>query len=315
MNRTALVTGAEGFIGSHLVKYLQAKGWNVVGTYCLHSSNSVPRLPNLSFVQCDLRNGQRVTQLFAEHEPTHVFHLAAQSLPTVSWADPVSTFESNIMGSLYMLEAVRHMKRPPVVVSACSSAEYGRVPPSAVPVTEEQPLWPLHPYGISKVCLDLLARQYSLDYKIRTVNLRLFNTTGPGKKEDAPSDFVRQLVRIKKGLQAPVIEVGNLKPRRAYLHVSDVVRGFYLAAIKGKRGEAYNLCATRTYEIGEILRTAIRLAGVQPEIRPVARLMRPSDEPIIFGSTKKIQRDTGWKPLLSLEQILQSMLTYWAQVI
>src|SRR5215813_7193669 len=218
------------------------------------------------------------------------------------------------MGSLYLLEAARGMRRPPVIVSACSSAEYGNVPASAIPVKEDQPLRPLHPYGISKVCLDLLAREYFLDYQIPTVTIRLFNTTGPGKIDDAPSDFVRQLVRIKKGLQSPVIEVGNLKPRRAFLDVQDTVRGFYLAAMKGKPGEAYNLCADRTYPIHEVLRTAIRLSGVKAEVRPVSHLMRPSDEKIIFGSTKKIRKDTGWRPLNSLEQTLKSMLDYWHAV-
>jgi GDP-4-dehydro-6-deoxy-D-mannose reductase len=188
------------------------------------------------------------------------------------------------------------------------------VPASAIPVKEEQPLKPLHPYGISKVCLDLLAREYFLDYKIPTVNIRLFNTTGPGKTSDAPSDFVRQLVLIKKGLQAPVIEVGNLKPRRAFLDVQDTVRGFYLAAMKGKRGQAYNLCASRTHHIHEVLHTAIRLSGVKAEIRPVSRLMRPSDEKIIFGSTQKFRKDTGWTALNSIEQTLQSMLEYWQAV-
>ena len=315
MKKTALVTGAEGFIGSHMVKFLHARGWNVIGSYLKDGSASFPKLPNLRFTQCDLRNGQRITQLLAQYQPTHIFHFGAQSLPTVSWADPVRTFESNVMGSLYLFEAVRHLKRPPVVVSACSSAEYGYVPASAIPVREEQPLQPLHPYGISKVCLDMLAREYFLDYKIPAVNVRLFNTTGPGKTDDAPSDFVRQLVRIKKGLQPPVIEVGNLKPRRAFLDVNDTVRGFYLAATKGKRGEAYNLCATRTYQISELLRNAIRLSGVKAEIRPVPRLMRPSDERIIFGSTRKIRKDTGWKPLNSIEQTLSSMLEYWNGVL
>jgi GDP-4-dehydro-6-deoxy-D-mannose reductase len=256
-----------------------------------------------------------VTQLLAQHQPTLIFHLGAQSLPTVSWTDPVQTFEANIMGSLYLFEAARYMRRPPVIVSACSSAEYGNVPASAIPVKEEQPLQPLHPYGISKVCLDLLGREYFLDFKIPTVNIRLFNTTGPGKTNDAPSDFVRQVARIKKGLQAPVIEVGNLKPRRAFLDVQDTVRGFYLAAMKGKHGEAYNLCATRTYRIHEVLHTAIRLAGVKAEIRPVPRLMRPSDEKIIFGSTQKIRKDTGWRPLNTIEQTLKSMLDYWQAVL
>ena len=297
-----------------MVRFLHARGWNVTGTYLLGGSDSDQELPNVRFTKCDLRNGQRIAHLLDQYRPTHIFHFGAQSLPTVSWADPVGTFESNIMGSLHLFEAVRHLKKRPVIVSACSSAEYGNVPASAIPVVEEQPLRPLHPYGISKVCLDLLAREYCLDYKISAVNVRLFNTTGPGKTNDAPSDFVRQLVAIKKGLQAPVIEVGNLRTHRSFLDVSDTVRGFYLAAKKGKRGESYNLCAARTLKISDLLNTAIRLSGVQAEIRPVPRLMRPSDEKIIFGSTRKIRRDTGWKPLHTIEQTLSSMLEYWNAV-
>jgi len=311
MRRTAFVTGSEGFIGSHLVKFLGKKGWNVIGGYRLHNCGALPKAENVEFVQCDLRDGQKVEKSIVRYKPTHVFHLAAQSLPTVSWLDPVETFESNIMGSLHLFEAVRQMSSPAVVVSACSSAEYGHVPASAIPVREGQPLHPLHPYGISKVCLDLLAREYFLDYKIPAVNLRLFNTTGPGKTSDAPSDFVRQLVRIKKGLQPPVIEVGNLKPRRAFLDVDDAVRGFYLAAMSGTRGEVYNLCAAKTHEIGYLLRTAMRLSGVEAEIRPVGRLMRPSDERIIFGNTDKLRKDTSWKPVRTMEDTLSSMLEYW----
>lgn len=314
MPRTALVTGAEGFIGSHLVRFLVGKGWKVVATYRVYGAHTNSDSPRLHFEHCDLCNGQKVEQVFERYEPTHVFHLGAQSLPTVSWADPVGTFQSNILGSLHLFEAIRNRKKAPIVVSACSSAEYGNVPASAIPVKEDQPLLPLHPYGISKVCLDLLARQYFLDYKIPAVNIRLFNTTGPGKTNDAPSDFVRQLVRIKKGLQDPVIEVGNLKPRRAFLDVEDTIRGFHLAAQRGRRGEAYNLCAQETHVIGDLLKTAIRLSGVRPEIRTANRLIRPSDERIIFGDTQKIQRDTGWRPRRSLEQTLARMLAYWEGV-
>jgi len=314
-NKRAFVTGSEGFIGSHLVQFLLANDWDVTGTYRLPGSSPDDDTQALRYAQCDLANGQRVMQLLEEVQPTHVFHLGAQSLPTVSWMDPVGTFESNIMGSLYLFEAVRHMKRRPVVVSACSSAEYGHVSPEEIPVTENQPLRPLHPYGISKVCLDLLAKQYCQDYEIPAVNIRLFNTTGPGKTDDAPSDFVRQLVGIRKGLQRPVIEVGNLHTERAFLDVRDTVRGFYLAALKGVPGEAYNLCATKAYAISEILHVAIRLAGVDVEIKQVKRLMRPSDERIIFGDTRKIRETTGWEPTRSLEETLAATIDYWDGVL
>ena len=108
MTKTALVTGAEGFIGSHLVKFLSGEGWKVIGSYLNEGSTALLKLAGVRFVQCDLRDGARVSQVLAEYQPTHIFHLGAQSLPTLSWENPVETFESNIMGSLHLFEAVRN---------------------------------------------------------------------------------------------------------------------------------------------------------------------------------------------------------------
>lgn len=311
MHKIALVTGAEGFIGSHLTRLLHERGWRVNGTYLYEGAEDLPQLPRFTSMQCDIRSGQRVARVIKEVQPTAVFHLAAQSLPTRSWEDPTFTMECNVIGSVNLLEALRNMKRSPVVVTACSSAEYGFVDPKRIPVTEMQPLLPLHPYGISKVCLDLLARQYFLNFGLRAIRLRLFNTTGPGKTNDAPSDFVRQIVRVKKGLQDPLLQVGNLKPRRAFLDVRDTAEAFIAAAERGTAGEVYNVCGYRTYTMREILERGIALAGVKARIQTASRLLRPADEKIIFGSTSKFRKDTGWKPKLPIEQTLKSMLEYW----
>jgi nucleoside-diphosphate-sugar epimerase len=126
MTKTALVTGAEGFIGSRLVNSLHTKAWRVLGTYPGKGTNSFPTLPNLSFVPCDLGNQQRMEQVLKKHQPGYVFHLGAQSLRTVSWADPVETFWSNIIGPLYLFAAIRHVQRPPVVGTGYSSGRHKR---------------------------------------------------------------------------------------------------------------------------------------------------------------------------------------------
>jgi nucleoside-diphosphate-sugar epimerase len=125
MTKTVLVTGAEGFIGSHLVKFLQTKAWRVIGTYRGNETNSFPKLPNLSFVPCDLRDQQRMEQVLKSINRVTSL-IWARSLPTVSWADPVETFESNIMDSRYLFEAVRHMQRAPVIGTRYSSGRYKR---------------------------------------------------------------------------------------------------------------------------------------------------------------------------------------------
>ena len=182
MKKTALITGAEGFIGSHLVKFLQARGWSVVGSY-LQNNSSLANLPNLQFTHCDLRNGQRVTQLLAEHQPTHIFHLGAQSLPTASWADPVTTFESNIMGSLYLFEAARRMKKVSgdrfrmfqrgiwQCAAGCNPGHRRATFETVASLWNQQSLSGSPGAGIFS------------GLRIPAVNIRLFNTTGPGKDQ------------------------------------------------------------------------------------------------------------------------------------
>src|SRR5262249_18886198 len=141
-----------------------------------------------AFEHCDIRDTLRLSQLISTFRPERIFHLAAQSYPTVSLIQPRETIDINVQGTVNLFECLRGVAIRPVVVVACSSAEYGRVASQDLPVREGHPLRPLHPYGVSKVAQDLLAAQYFANYSMPTVRIRIFNTTGPGKIGDVCSD-------------------------------------------------------------------------------------------------------------------------------
>src|SRR3974390_2605998 len=175
------ITGAAGFIAPFLAKQCIAGGCDVFGVDHREAQND---WPDARFQVCDVRDAARLSNFIAEYKPERIFHLAAQSYPTVSMVRPQETFESNVGGTINLYEALRALKLMPTVVVACSSAEYGLVATKDLPVRETHSLLPLHPYGVSKVAQDLLAAQYFANYKIPSIRIRIFNTTGPGKKDD-----------------------------------------------------------------------------------------------------------------------------------
>ena len=193
-----MITGAAGFIGGFLAKHCLDSGCLVLGLGVSEPAN----WDGGSFEHCDVRDADRLSKLVTAFQPDRIFHLAAQSYPTVSLEQPRETLDINIGGTVNLFEAARTLPKLPMTVVACSSAEYGPVAAENLPVREEHPLRPLHPYGVSKVGQDLLAAQYFANYKIPCVRIRIFNTTGPGKLGDVCSDLARRAVEIELGLTA-----------------------------------------------------------------------------------------------------------------
>ncbi len=183
-----MITGAAGFIGGFLAKYCVDAGCSVLG---LGISEPATAWTDGSFEHCDIRDATRLSHLIARFQPDRVFHLAAQSYPTVSLEQPRETIDVNVGGTVNLFECVRASAVLTMVVVACSSAEYGPVASVDLPVREDHPLRPLHPYGVSKVGQDLLAAQYFANYRIPCVRIRIFNTTGPGKIGDVCSGTSR----------------------------------------------------------------------------------------------------------------------------
>lgn len=306
----AYITGVGGFIGDHLVDFLLAKNVEVYGTYFRPTTDIKYSKSRIPIEECDIRDKEKLKSIIAKVNPDMIFHLAAQSYPSVSWEDPIYTMQSNVEGTLNLFEAVRELKINPIILTACSSAEYGYVAQEEIPIKEEHSLLPLHPYGVSKVGTDLLSYQYYRNFGIRTIRCRIFNTTGPRKASDVCSDFTRQAVLAEKG-RNDTIRIGNLETQRAITDVRDVINAFWLLTQKGQPGEVYNISGSKAYRIKELLDLVLSNVNAKPSIYQDPKLIRPTDEPIIMGDSTRLITATGWKQEVPIEKTIADMIEHW----
>ncbi|MBI3942682.1 MAG: GDP-mannose 4,6-dehydratase [Chloroflexi bacterium] len=309
-----LITGITGFAGSYLADcLLQLESYQVFGL-----SLSGATLPHWSgqvtVLRADLRDAAVVRQVLAEVRPAWVYHLAAQPHVPTSLRDPWETFEVNLKSEVNLLEQVRQLTNPPGILIVGSGEEYGVVRPEDLPLDEETPLLPASPYAVSKVAQDLLGYQYYHSYHLQIVRVRPFNHVGPRQSPNfAASSFARQIAMIERGLQEPVLRVGNLAPRRDYTDVRDIVRGYRLILEQGAAGAVYNLGSGRSYSVAEMLELYMEMTTAQIEIRPDPARMRGAEIPEIICDSGKIYDRTGWRPEISLARSLADTLAYWRQ--
>lgn len=307
-----LIFGATGFVGSYLMERALAAGHHVVGT---HFNATIDTRDWMKYeahlVRCDIRYREQVDAAVARASPDVVYLLAAQSYPALSWSAPIETLDTNVVGTATVYESIRASGLDPVVVVACSSAQYGEVAADAVPVRESHPLRPLHPYGVSKVATEMLALQYHANAGIRSVCARIFNTTGPRKTGDVCADLTRRVARIEAGLAPPVLTVGNQETWRAITDVRDLVRALELLGERGVPGEVYNISGAKTYQIREIVAHVVAASRVALDVETDPSLLRPSDEKVIFGDSTRLVAATGWTQELPLSRTLDDMLAYW----
>lgn len=316
-----LVTGAGGMVGSHMVEMLYNRGDNVIGIWHKNKKNIEQVTVPVKFVQCDLRYAQGIDEIIMDNLPQQIFHLAAQSYPTVSWVSPSETIDVNINSTINIYEAIKKARKyidpnyDPMVVVACSSAEYGETlnqleGVGEVYVKETAELQPLHPYGVSKVGQDLISFQYFMNDHIRCIRARIFNSTGTRKVNDVTSEFTHRAVEAERS-GVYELRVGNLNTKRAIMDQRDLVKGLMLLADKGTAGEVYNISSENIYQMSDIVTLIEEEIGHKLEIKVDPALLRPTDEKIIVGDITKLKRDTGWKQDISMKQTIADMLDYW----
>lgn len=336
-----LITGSNGFLGSHLIDFLIDKNYYIYGLdrpsssfrNLIHYMEEIEFHPktkkqkflgkrikieskreNLFFLECDVKNASLLDKIIFELNPMYIFHFGAQPYIIPSWEDPVNTIKTNVIGTINIFEAIKRHKTNSRVILACTAAEFGTTASIGRPLKENDALLALHPYGISKIAAELLSRQYYLNFGIESVNLRFFNLTGVRRTNDAPSDFIRKIAEIELGLKDPVIEVGNLKPYRDYLDVIDGINAIWLAATQGTPGETYHICSNQKIQIRELLDIALSFSSKKIKVIENAQeKLRSSDEDIIIGDNSKIKAELDWNPTKSINEIMKEMFDYWME--
>lgn len=312
-----LITGITGFVGSHMAEHALAHGAEVVGSYRWRSkTENIDHLrARIQLVESDLRDLSSVRALLEATLPDAVLHLAAQSFVGSSWQAPAETLTTNIISQVNLLEGIRALKLRPRFLAVGTSEEYGLQYPEELPIKETNPLRPLSPYAVSKVTQDMMGYQYFKSYGLPIIRTRAFNHEGPRRGEVfVTSSFAKQIAEIEAGAREPIIRVGDLKPRRDYSDVRDIVRGYWSLLESGEPGEVYNLASGRSWAIQQVLDFLLEQSKVKPiTVEVDAARLRPSDVLVLEGDATKIQRATGWQVEIPFERTLRELLDYWRQ--
>ena len=314
-----LITGISGFVGGHIVSYLSEKNpdFEIHGISRSSPAWDFVALPtgrpdDHHFHKADLLDIPRIKTFLEEIQPDYIIHLAAQSSVAESWKTPVFSFMNNTNIFLNIIDTVRLNDNGARVLSIGSSEQYGIVSTDDLPLTENTPQHPANPYAVARVAQEQLAKIYAEGYNLDICCTRSFNHCGPGQSERfVVSAIARQFARVVRGLQDPVIHIGNGSIVRDFVDVHDVVAAYALLLMKGKRGEVYNVCSGTGRTIREIVTQLADFKGINVEVREEQAEIRPIDNPCIIGSSEKIQRELGWKPAISFEQSLLSLYEYW----
>ena len=321
---TAFISGITGMVGSHLADYLiENTDWEIHGLLrwrspldnISHHIKEVNSKKRIKLFYGDLRDSMSIDEAIKTSKPDYVFHLAAQSFPKTSFSAPLDTLDTNVQGTVRVLESIKNFA-PSAITHVCSSSEvFGRVSREKLPIDEECGFHPASPYAISKVGTDLVGRFYAEAYGLTTLTTRMFTHTGPRRGDVfAESSFAKQIALAENNFIPPVIKVGNLESLRTIADVRDAVKAYFmLVTVNPIAGEYYNIGGQYTAEIGQILNHLISISTIKSELKIEVDpdRLRPIDADLQVPNTSKFTKHTGWAPEFTFEQTMQDLLNYW----
>ena len=303
-----LIFGAGGFVGSYLCKEFLNNGYKVSGT----DKGEGSALPSeVDFYKTDLMQADEVEKLIGQIQPDIIVNLAAISSVGASWNMPQATMAINVIGALNIMEAARKSEQKPRTLFVGSSEEYVI---SENPLDENTQLNANNPYGISKVTQEQFAKLYREQYDLKIYCVRPFNHTGIGQRESfvLPS-FCKQVAEIDKSGKDGKIQVGNLKVKRDFSHVKDVVRAYRMIVESDNYNQIYNVGSGNAYSLEDMLTYIIGLSDQNIEIEVDQNRIRPTDQPVICCDRSLIGKELGWKPQYDVYDALKEMFDYYKE--
>ncbi len=314
---TVAVTGAEGFIGSHLVEALVERGHRVraMVLYNMFSSTgwlgTLPPdvLDHVDVVFGDLRDPATVAQLVEGAEV--VYHLAAIGSVPYSYSAPRTFVDTNTIGTLHVLEAVRACQTPRLVHTSTSET-YGTA--QTVPITELHPLQAQSPYAASKVAADKLAESFHLSFEVPVVTLRPFNTFGP--RQSTRAVIPQVITQLASGSRA--LKLGAMDPTRDFCFVTDTAQAFIAvgtAPASAVVGEAFNAGPGDEVSIGALVEEIVALMGVDADVFEDPQRLRPKDSEVmrLVCDATKLRQRVGWEPQVTRAQGLAKTIEWFTQ--
>lgn len=297
-----LIFGVGGFVGSYLSREFIEHGYAVIGTDKTRSSI----LPSeVRFYESDLLDTEAVEGLVNKIQPDIIVNLAAISSVGASWNIPQTTMQVNVVGALNIMEAAKKSEKKPKILFVGSSEEYVI---SDFPMNEDRPLNASNPYGISKVTQEQFAKLYREQYDLKIYCVRPFNHTGVGQRDSfvLPS-FCKQVAEIEKSGEPGVMKVGNLKVKRDFSHVKDIVRAYRLIVESDNCELIYNVGSGNAYSLEEMLRYIVSLSSQEITIEVDQSRFRPTDQPVICCDYNLIKTELGWEPQYTVFDALKEM--------
>lgn len=314
---TVLVTGAAGFAGGHLLDLLAREPQNELVAWRRPPNARTARpgpsptavlRARVAWDEVDLLDLTAVRDALARVRPAFVYHCAGAAHVGRAWHTTEPTFAINVRGTHHLLEGLRATANTSARVLIPSSSLVYAVADG--PMTENQPLQPASPYGLSKLAQEMVAVENPGGPPV--VVARAFNHVGPGQDPwFAASGFARRIADIEAGRWTPEIEVGNLEARRDLTDVRDTVRAYQLIAEGGQPGRAYNVCSGRAVAMREVLDSFLSRARLPIRVVADPARYRPHDHPLVVGDPRRIRDELGWSARIPLEKTLDDLLEYW----